>query len=374
MRVAGWGLWSAGVLGLRVHGLNGTAGAALGGKSMNPRDHSTRDNGRVLGSLPAPDATLVLEPGVPVDVRLTLGVLQRGHADPTVQSRPDGVWLCYRVPSSGDPVTVLVRPAPSALVPGPVPVLAWGPGAETAVADAHRLLGLDDDWSAFDALLAPRSAGASGAAVLPHAVSQARRANPGLRLPATGRMVDQLLTVVLEQKVTHDQARSGWRWLVRGFGEAAPAPAPPGMLLPPTAHAVRRIPSWAWHAGWVQPAQSRAMLRVAERASALERLAGLPAGVAAQMLTAVPGVGVWTAAETVQRTHGAPDTVAVGDYHLAHQVGEALTGRRTDDAGMLRLLEPWAGHRQRVVRLIGLSGIRFSRFGPRLAPADHRRR
>ncbi|NUL48567.1 3-methyladenine DNA glycosylase [Cellulosimicrobium funkei] len=348
---------------------------------MNPRDPSAGDNGTVLGSLPAPDATVLLEPGVPVDVRLTLGVLQRGQADPTVQSRPDGVWLCYRVPGSSDPVTMLVRPAPSRLVPGPVPVLAWGPGAEAAVADAHRLLGLDDDWSAFDALLALRSAEASrqagaseAAAALPPPVIQARRANPGLRLPTTGRMVDQLLTVVLEQKVTHDQARSGWRWLVRGFGEAAPAPAPPGMLLPPTAEAVRRIPSWAWHAGWVQPAQSKAMLRVAERASALERLAGLPVDVAAETLTAVPGIGVWTAAETVQRTHGAPDTVSVGDYHLAHQVGEALTGRRTDDAGMLRLLEPWGGHRQRVVRLIGLSGLRFSRFGPRLAPADHRRR
>ncbi|WP_313816149.1 3-methyladenine DNA glycosylase [Citricoccus sp.] len=337
----------------------------------------------MLGSLPAPDASMVLEPGVPVDVRLTLGVLQRGRADPTVQSRPEGVWLCFRVPVTGDPVTMLVRPAPSALVPGPVPVLAWGPGAEAAVADAHRLLGLDDDWSAFDALLALHTTeatkatgavGTAGAAGVPHAVVQARRANPGLRLPATGRMVDQLLTVVLEQKVTHDQARSGWRWLVRGFGDAAPAPAPPAMLLPPTANAVRRIPSWAWHAGWVQPAQSRAMLRVSERASALERLAGLPVGVAAETLTAVPGIGVWTAAETVQRTHGAPDTVAVGDYHLAHHVGEALAGRRTDDAGMLRLLESWAGHRQRVVRLIGLSGVRFSRFGPRLAPADHRRR
>jgi 3-methyladenine DNA glycosylase/8-oxoguanine DNA glycosylase len=338
---------------------------------------------------------MVLEAGVPVDVRLTLCVLQRGRADPTVQSRPEGVWLCFRVPVSGDPVTMLVRPAPSALAPGPVPVLAWGPGAEAAVTDAHRLLGLDDDWSAFDARLLPHAAAASatvsgavsgaasaaagavgavGPAGLPPAVVQARRANPGLRLPATGRMVDQLLTVVLEQKVTHDQARSGWRWLVRGFGDAAPAPAPPGMLLPPTAHAVRRIPSWAWHAGWVQPAQSRAMLRVAERASALERLAGRPVGVVAETLTAVPGIGAWTAAETVQRTHGAPDTVAVGDYHLAHHVGEALTGRRTDDAGMLRLLESWAGHRQRVVRLIGLSGVRFSRFGPRLAPADHRRR
>lgn len=341
---------------------------------MNPRDW---ENGAVLNSLPAPDASALLTPEVPVDVRLTLGVLQRGHADPTVQSRPDGVWLCFRIPGSGDPVTLLVRPAPSPLVPGTVPVLAWGPGAQAAVDGAGRLLGLDDDWSAFDAALAPEGTGDAGRAVLPLAVRRARRAHPGLRLPATGRMVDQLLVVVLEQKVTHDQARAGWRWLVRGHGEPAPAPAPEGMLLPPTAEAVRRIPSWQWHAGWVQPAQSRALLRVAERATALERLAGGPVdgpGGVVAALTSLPGIGAWTAAETVQRTHGAPDTVAVGDYHLAHHVGEALSGRRTDDAGMLRLLAPWAGHRQRVVRLIGLSGYRFSRFGPRLAPADHRRR
>lgn len=348
---------------------------------MNPRDcragHRTGQNGTVLDSLPTPDASALLRPDGPVDVRLTLGVLQRGQADPTVQSRPDGVWLCFRIPGSGDPVTMLVRPAPSSLVPGPVPVLAWGPGAQAAVDGAHRLLGLDDDWSAFDARLAAAgardSAGDRGAA-LPPAVIRARRAHPGLRLPATGRMVDQLFMVVLEQKVTHDQARAGWRWLVRHHGEPAPTPAPTGMLLPPTAQVVRHIPSWQWHAGWVQPAQSTALLRVAERATALERLEGRSVEETVSALTTLPGIGVWTAAETVQRTHGAPDTVAVGDYHLAHHVGEALSGRRTDDAGMLRLLSPWAGHRQRVVRLIKLAGYRFSRFGPKLAPADHRRR
>jgi hypothetical protein len=62
----------------------------------------------------------------------------------------------------------------------------------------------------------------------------------------------------------------------------------------------------------------------------------------------------------------------VGDFHLAAFVGYALTGRRTDDAGMLRLLEPWRGHRQRVVRMLGLSGVRKQAYGPRLAPQDHR--
>jgi hypothetical protein len=41
---------------------------------------------------------------------------------------------------------------------------------------------------------------------------------------------------------------------------------------------------------------------------------------------------------------------------------------------MLELLEPWRGHRQRVIRLIGLSGAREPRRGPRLAPEDHRDR
>jgi hypothetical protein len=48
-----------------------------------------------------------------------------------------------------------------------------------------------------------------------------------------------------------------------------------------------------------------------------------------------------------------------------------FTGRpRGDDDEMCELLEPWAGQRQRVVRLIELSGVHAPRFGPRLAPLD----
>jgi len=75
----------------------------------------------------------------------------------------------------------------------------------------------------------------------------------------------------------------------------------------------------------------------------------------------------------VQRTLGCPDTVSVGDYHLKNIVGWSLAGRRnTDDAGMLELLEPWRGHRQRVVRLLLAGGPRRPRRGPRFAPTDYR--
>jgi hypothetical protein len=39
---------------------------------------------------------------------------------------------------------------------------------------------------------------------------------------------------------------------------------------------------------------------------------------------------------------------------------------------MLELLEPWRGHRQRVVRLLLAGGPRRPRRGPRTAPTDYR--
>src|SRR3954452_22214377 len=84
------------------------------------------------------------------------------------------------------------------------------------------------------------------------------------------------------------------------------------------------------------------------------------------------GVGTWPPAETSQRAHGDPDEVSVGDYHLHDIVGWALTGGPVDDDGMLELLEPWRGHRQRVVRIILASGFRKPRFGPKMTIQDHR--
>ena len=46
--------------------------------------------------------------------------------------------------------------------------------------------------------------------------------------------------------------------------------------------------------------------------------------------------------------------------------------RITDDAGMLELLAPYAGHRYRVTRLIELGGSRPPRRGPRMPVRDYR--
>ncbi|MET1153730.1 3-methyladenine DNA glycosylase [Arthrobacter sp.] len=324
----------------------------------------------------------------PYDLTGTLSILSRGKQDPTARIDDAGAWLALNTSSGGATLRVTRRPhredeagsgnhtgregaaqvAAEAGSRGTAVVLgqAWGPGAEEALAGLPALLGAHDDWSGFDA--------PEFHAGLPRLASVPRRRHPGLRLPATGRIIDGLVPVILEQKITTIEAHYSYKYLVRRHGRPAPGPAPAGLTVPPTAQGWRRIPSWDWHRAGVDSKRSATIIRACSSAGALERLASLPAGAElASKLCTIPGIGPWTAAETAQRTHGDPDSVSVGDFHLAAFVGYALTGRKTDDAGMLELLEPWRGHRQRVVRMLVLSGFRKPTFGPRLAPQDHRR-
>jgi 3-methyladenine DNA glycosylase/8-oxoguanine DNA glycosylase len=111
---------------------------------------------------------------------------------------------------------------------------------------------------------------------------------------------------------------------------------------------------------------------VAGVASRLEVAEDCDSPTLQRRLRTVPGIGVWTAAEVVQRALGCPDTVSYGDYHLKNLVGWSLAGEKTDDDGMMALLEPWTGHRQRVVRLLAIGGAMPPRRGPRMAPTDYR--
>ena len=301
----------------------------------------------------------------PYCLQTSLRILVRGRQDPTIRLAPGVAWLAFLTPEG--PATLNLReesvPAPAARVRAE----AWGPGAGYALASVPSLLGESDDWTEFD--------DDGFRAGLPRMVAETRRRHLSLRLPSTGRIMDSLIPVVLEQKVTVLEAYYAWRYLVTRYGVDAPGPAPAGMKVAPAPEVWRRIPSWEWHKARVDHSRSTTILRACSLASGLERLAEAPLGDdLTAKLCSVPGIGGWSAAEITQRTHGAPDSVSVGDYHLAAYVGAALTGRRTDDAGMLALLEPWRGHRQRVVRMIMLSGYRKPTYGPRLAPMDHRRR
>ncbi len=281
-----------------------------------------------------------------------LGPLRRGPADPTFRTTADGsVWRATRTPAG--PGTLRVRAAE----PGGVRAEAWGPGADWLLDSLPALLGAEDDPDAFT----PRH----------RLVALSQRRRPGLRLTRTGLVLESLIPSVLEQKVTTDEAYRAWRLLVRRHGEPAPGPAPERMRVMPDARTWALIPSWEWHRAGVDAKRSATVLRAVRVAGRLEEAAAMDPEAAAARLRLVPGIGPWTAAETVQRSHGAPDAITVGDLHLPGVVGYALAGDRdADDAAMLELLAPYAGQRHRAARLILLSGRTPPRRHPKMPRTD----
>lgn len=308
-----------------------------------------------------PPLTTVYRPAHPLNLFRTVGVLMRGPKDPTMLVDGMTLWRASRTPEGV--ATLALRQTSDG-----VHATAWGPGADWVLAQLPALCGADDDVSGFDA-------SSLTDAGHPHLADIARR-TAGTRLTRTDLVFDALASSVIEQKVTSFQAFGAWRTIITRFGERAPGPAPKPMFAPPTIEDWRLIPSWAWHRAGVEPPQSRAIVRAAERGQRISDVVlSAPTGAERdRILTSLPGIGAWTSSETRIRALGDPDAVSVGDYHLAHQVGYALTGSRVDDDGMLELLAPWAGHRHRVIRLILASGLLEPRRGPRLAPEDHRRR
>lgn len=310
----------------------------------------------LVRSGPADPLPLALRSERPLDLRSTLAKLARGPYDPTFRVVPGGphagTWRTSLFPTG--PVTYRLVQAGVRDVVGQ----AWGPGAGELAASLPSLLGEPDDAASFEP---------------PARLADAHRRHPGLRVPRTGRVLEALVPAVLEQKVQTVTAHHAWRWLLARYGTPAPGPAPAGMRVVPDARTWVMIPTWDWHRAGVDPRRARTVVECARVARRLEECAAMDPASARARLQLVPGVGVWTAAEVAQRALGDADAVSVGDFHLAKAVGWALTGERTDDAGMLALLAPYAPHRYRVVRLLEVSGLGHApRRGPRLSIQDHR--
>lgn len=284
----------------------------------------------------------------PLDLRRTLAPLSRGPGDPTIRLGAGRVWRATRTPDG---------PAAIALVHAgdELHVEAWGPGGERALADVPALLGLLDE----PGMIPPGHP----------LVAELARRYPGVRIPRTGAVLESLLPAILEQKVTGGEARRAWTGLIHVHGEPAPGPPEWRLRLGPSPTTLAGLPYYAYHPFGIERRRAELVRRVAARASWFDATAELPLPDAYARLTAVPGIGPWTAAEVGARALGDTDAVSVGDFHLPNLVAFALAGEpRADDARMLELLAPYRGQRARVIRLLELSGIRAPRYGPRLSP------
>jgi 3-methyladenine DNA glycosylase/8-oxoguanine DNA glycosylase len=282
------------------------------------------------------------------DLAAMIGVLSRGAGDPAYQRGGAGeVWLTG-LGAQGS-VSIHLRSQPDGVV-----AQFWGDGAQWGAEHVDELLGRDDDPAGF-------------VPVHPVIERQWRRYRHTLRVPRTLLTWQIALAAVLEQRVTGVEARGAWRALVSEHGTVAPGPVPERMRVVPDPAAVLQVPSWDWRRYGVDRQRIATLREIARSAHVLAEAEALPPAEGRALLTRLPGIGQWTAAEISAKALGDADAVSVGDYHLARNVTYGLTGR-TDgtDEEMLDLLAPYAGHRHRAVRLIELAGIAPPRRGPRM--------
>lgn len=293
-------------------------------------------------------------PDWPCDPYDVLRPVQRGRGDPTFQRDADGtVWRACFTPDGPATLRITRRSHD-----GEIELEAWGPGADWMLEQAPAMLGSEDDVSDFRPV-EPR-------------IRQAWDRNPHWRVSRTGLVLESLVAAVIEQKVTGQEAWTGWRRLVTRFGDPAPGPGEQrGMRTLPGASTLAHIPSWEWLRCHIDGARSRTIVRAAGVAPSLERTVELPMNEVERRLRSLPGVGVWTAAEVRQRAHGDADAVSFADYHIARHIGYALTGVEIDDEELALLLEPHRPHRYRIQHVVTTRMSGRPRRGPRTAPRRH---
>lgn len=234
---------------------------------------------------------------------------------------------------------------------------AWGPGAEWLLRTVPDRLGLNDDNTTF---------------TTHHPViARIHRDNRGLRLGRTGLVWEALAPTILGQKVTTIEANRSWRSLVYTYGDKAPGPTT--LRVGPTPQTLANLAYHQLHEHGIERKRADILITCAREADHLETIVDLPAADAYARLTAIPGIGIWTASLVIGAAHGDPDAIPVGDFHVPNMVSWALAReRRGSDERMIELLEPYRGHRRRVIRLLHLGKISVPKYGPRMAPRDIR--
>ncbi len=255
----------------------------------------------------------------------------------------DGWWRAMRTPAG--PATLKISRDEAGIHSS-----AWGDGAVWALERVRAFTGLDDDPGAF-------STSDPVVAGLAHR-------HLGVRFARTGMVFESLVYAVVSQKVAGAEAKAGLEGLMRRFSDHAPGPMA-GLRLPPDPTRIAAAPYYEFHELGIEKRRADVLRRLASDWERLERLSDVAPAVARTALLECRGVGTWTAAEVTAVSHGDPDAVSVGDFHLKHLVSWNLAGEaRGTDERMLELLEPFRPHRARVVRWLEIEAD-YPRFGPR---------
>jgi len=284
----------------------------------------------------------------PTDPLRSVPTLGIGRGDPTIATE-DGAWIAIRTTTG--PATLRITGRDDV-----IDAEAWGPGAGAALELAPELVGACDDPTGFD----PKH----------DLIRRLVREHPTIRITRSRQIVDSLVRAVLGQKVTGKEAKRSYARMTRAQGTAAPGPHP-DLLLPPDPEWLATLDYSAFHSWGVERRRAETILEVARRTKRLDEALTMPLPDAYRRITALKGIGPWSAAWVGLQALGDADAVMVGDYHLPNTVAWGLAGEpRGDDDRMLELLELFAPHRGRVTRLLKAAGIKAPKYGPRAPLRD----
>lgn len=288
-------------------------------------------------------ATTYLKLPKPYHLGRTLRLLSMGHADRGLIIEDRQARMCFATPSGSVSLQATV------IEPDTLTIELRGDGSEWMIPHLPALLGLLDDPFSFQP---------TGPAK--RLVDQL----PGAHLPRLPVIFHRLIQIVLQQLVSWKDATESWRDMVQTFG--TPAPGPWKMKIGPTAEQLKKLAYYDLVDCGVLPRQARTVLRLAREEPRIERLARTDQEGLVRFLHSVPGVGEWTVQYLLGTALGDADALLTGDYGLPHAVSWLLQRKpRSDDAEMVELLEPFRGHRFRLVHLIQQGAVKPPRYGPR---------
>lgn len=177
---------------------------------------------------------------------------------------------------------------------------------------------------------------------------------PGLRVLRVPWLYDMTCSAILQQRIRTVDAMREWRKITYRYG----APAPLGLRAFPPAEVLASVPQFALESIGIDAKRAKTLLRFAREMRFVSLKPGMGFEQLRQTLLRVSGIGPWTTETVLGYGAGDVDAAIPGDLHLPRIVCYALAGEEDgSDERMMELLEPFRGHRFRIIRLITSAGI-----------------
>lgn len=276
----------------------------------------------------------------PIDFSRTFSMQSLGPYDPTVEATNDRFRKAFFY--RGEPATLEFQRAPEGML-----VTAYAPDAEALLEETLAGLAQDDCYRSFS--------------TYDDGIWRLHRSQPGLRVLRFPWLYEMACSAILQQRIRTVDAMRDWRHITQRWGVAAPL----GLRAFPSAEMLARVAQFELQALDIDAQRARTLLRFAQESRFVPLSTTLSFAELRRRLIRIPGIGPWTTESVLGYGAGDVDAAIPGDLHLPHVVCYALAGEIPgSDERMMELLEPFYGHRFRIIRLIYASGLSVPRTSP----------